>query len=107
MLRSGCPPRRRDLGVYPDNLSEREVDVLVRIAQGHSRQKIAGDLVLGQRTVAGHMTSILDKIGVGDEDAAKAYTLGQGLTSRVGRGSMPNRRRRRRERFAQTPPSSW
>lgn len=80
------PPRP---GVYPDDLSEREVDVLVRMAQGHNRQKVAADLVLGQRTVAGHMTSILDKIRVGDEEAAKAYTLEQGLTSRVDRGGMP------------------
>ena len=69
-----------------------------------SRRATAGrrSPLIGLRsgTVAGHMTSILDKIGVGDEEAAKAYTLEQGLTSRVSREACPSRRRRRRERFA-------
>jgi class 3 adenylate cyclase/tetratricopeptide (TPR) repeat protein len=71
---------------HPDNLSEREVEVLVRMAQGHSRQKIATDLVLGQKTIAGHLSSIFRKIGVNDEAAATAYTLEQGLTPRADRG---------------------
>jgi class 3 adenylate cyclase/tetratricopeptide (TPR) repeat protein len=70
----------------PDNLSEREVEVLVRLAQGHSRQKIASDLVLGQRTITGHLSSIFRKIGVSDEAAATAYALEQGLTPRATRG---------------------
>ena len=71
---------------HPDNLSEREVEVLVRMAQGHSRQKIAGDLVLGQRTIAGHLSSIFRKIDVSDEAAATAYTREQGLIPRADRG---------------------
>jgi class 3 adenylate cyclase len=71
---------------HPDNLSEREVEVLVRLAQGHSRQKIASDLVLGQRTITGHLSSIFRKIGVSDEAAATAYALEQGLTPRATRG---------------------
>jgi class 3 adenylate cyclase/tetratricopeptide (TPR) repeat protein len=71
---------------HPDNLSEREVEVLVRMAQGHSRQKIASDLVLGQRTIAGHLSSIFRKIAVSDEAAATAYTREQGLTPRADRG---------------------
>jgi class 3 adenylate cyclase/tetratricopeptide (TPR) repeat protein len=71
---------------HPDNLSEREVEVLVRMAQGHSRQRIAGDLVLGPRTIAGHLSSIFRKIGVSDEAAATAYTVEQGLTPRADRG---------------------
>lgn len=73
-------------GAHPDNLSEREVEVLVRMAQGHSRQQIASDLVLGQRTIAGHLSSIFRKIGVSDEAAATAYTLEQGLTPRADHG---------------------
>src|SRR5262245_44276986 len=66
---------------YPDDLDEREVEVLNRMAQGHSRQKIAGDLVLGQETVAGHVSSILSKIHVSDEPAAAAYAVQHGLAS--------------------------
>jgi class 3 adenylate cyclase/tetratricopeptide (TPR) repeat protein len=72
---------------HPDNLSEREVDVLVRMAQGQNRQKIASDLVLGQSTIAGHLTTIFRKIGVSDEAAATAYTREQGLTLRADRGA--------------------
>ena len=66
---------------YPDDLDEREVEVLNRMAQGHSRQKIAGDLVLGQETVAGHVSSIFSKIHVSDEAAAAAYAVQHGLAS--------------------------
>jgi class 3 adenylate cyclase len=68
---------------HPDDLSEREVDVLVRMSQGHSRQKIAHDLVLAARTVASHVSSILQKIGVSDEAAATAYSREQGLKPRA------------------------
>lgn len=70
---------------HPDDLSEREVDVLVRMSQGHSRQKIAHDLVLAGRTVASHVSSILQKIGVSDEAAATAYSREQGLQPRAER----------------------
>lgn len=71
---------------HPDNLSEREVEVLVRMSEGHGRQKIASDLVLGQKTIAGHLSSIFRKIGVNDEAAATAYTREQGLTPRADHG---------------------
>jgi class 3 adenylate cyclase len=57
------------------------VEVLNRMAQGHSRQKIAGDLVLGEETVASHVRSIFSKIHVSDEAAATAYAVQHGLTS--------------------------
>jgi len=71
-------PRR---AAYPDGLDEREVEVLNRMAHGHSRQKIAGDLVLGQERVAGHVSSIFSKIHVSDEAAATTYAVAQGLAS--------------------------
>jgi len=51
------------------------------MAQGHSRQKIAGDLVLGQETVTGHVASIFSKIHVSDEAAATTYAAQHGLAS--------------------------
>lgn len=78
-LRVRLPAAASRPSPHPDNLSEREVDVLVRMSQGHSRQKIAHDLVLAARTIAGHVTSILQKIGVSDEAAATAYSREQGL----------------------------
>ncbi|MGH7303533.1 MAG: adenylate/guanylate cyclase domain-containing protein, partial [Candidatus Rokuibacteriota bacterium] len=63
-----------------DKLSEREVQVLVRMAQGRSGQEIAGDLALGPTTVAGHVRSIFDKIRVDNAAAATAYAVEKGLT---------------------------
>jgi class 3 adenylate cyclase/tetratricopeptide (TPR) repeat protein len=80
-LGTRLPPASQRRAPYPDNLSEREVEVLNRMAQGHSRQKIAGDLVLGQKTVAGHVSSIFTKIRVSDDAAATTYALEQGLAS--------------------------
>jgi eukaryotic-like serine/threonine-protein kinase len=71
-------PRRQ---VYPNDLSEREVDVLVRMARGRSRLEIAGDLMLGRTTIAQHIQSIFDKINVEDEAAARAYAVESGLTA--------------------------
>jgi hypothetical protein len=48
-LRVRLPAAASRPSPHPDNLSEREVDVLVRMSQGHSRQKIAHDLVLAAR----------------------------------------------------------
>jgi class 3 adenylate cyclase/tetratricopeptide (TPR) repeat protein len=86
VLKIRLPAAVRRPAAHPDNLSEREVEVLVRMAQGHSRQKIASDLVLGERTIAGHLSSVFRKIGVSDEAAATAYTLEQGLTLRADLG---------------------
>ncbi len=70
---------------YPDDLSEREVGVLIRMARGRSDQEIAGELVLGQGTVAGHRTNILTKTHVKDQTAARTYTAEKGLEPSIGR----------------------
>jgi DNA-binding NarL/FixJ family response regulator len=47
-----------------DLLSERERDVLARMAQGQSNQAIADALDLSERSVKRHMTSIFEKLGL-------------------------------------------
>jgi predicted ATPase/DNA-binding CsgD family transcriptional regulator len=49
--------------VYPDGLSQREVEVLRLMALGKSNRDIADDLVISPRTVVHHVTSILNKTG--------------------------------------------
>lgn len=68
-------------GEYPDDLSDREVEVLLRMARGRTRDEIAGDLILGRATVAGHVRNIFEKINVGDEAGATAYVAGKGLAA--------------------------
>ena len=89
MLQGRIPlvsPRRP---AYPDNLSEREVEVLCRIARGQTSQEIARELVLGPKTVAGLMSNIFNKIGVTSGTAVGAYALEKGLASAVQLGQGP------------------
>ena len=58
------------------------MQVLVRLAQGRSRQEIASELMLGMDTVAEHVTTILGKIRADDTAAATAYAVDRGLASR-------------------------
>ena len=81
-LWSKLPSAAKPRAEYPDNLDEREVQVLARMAAGRSGQEIAGDLVLGQKTVAGYVTTIMTKIKVTDEAAAATYATERGLTLR-------------------------
>jgi len=67
--------------VYPDRLSEREVEVLRVVAWGRSNQQIADELVLSPKTVARHMSNIFDKIGVDSRSAATAYAFEKGLVA--------------------------
>ncbi len=62
-----------------DLLTPRETDVLSLLAQGRSNKQIANDLGLGQRTVEGHVSSILGKLGVQSRTEAVAFALGSRL----------------------------
>jgi predicted ATPase/DNA-binding CsgD family transcriptional regulator len=69
---------------YPNDLTEREVEVLRLIATGRSNQEIAADLTLSLRTVERHISNIYQKIGATGRIAratATAYALRQGLTT--------------------------
>jgi DNA-binding CsgD family transcriptional regulator len=79
--------RARSLGrtavtgrVYPDRLSEREVEVLRLIAQGRSNREISEALVLSVRTVERHITNIYTKIGARGKADATAYALRHNLS---------------------------
>jgi DNA-binding CsgD family transcriptional regulator len=70
------PPERR---AWPDGLSGREVEVLRLVALGQTNRAIARALVLSERTVAHHLTSVFTKIGVDNRAGATAYALRHGL----------------------------
>jgi DNA-binding NarL/FixJ family response regulator len=65
--------------VYPDGLSEREVDVLKLIAGGKSNREIAEQLFLSARTVERHIANIYGKIEVHSRTQATAYAFAHGL----------------------------
>lgn len=62
----------------PFDLSEREREVLVLLAQGLSNREIAGRLHITEGTVKNHVSNILSKLGVRDRTRAvlKAFEMG-------------------------------
>lgn len=62
-------------------LTERERSVLHLIVQGLSNKEIAVALQLTEGTVKGYVSTILDKLGVGDRTQAAVYALKHGLAN--------------------------
>ncbi len=60
-------------------LSAREVEVLRLIVDGMTNQEIAASLFISQHTVANHVGSILNKLGLESRTAAAAYAVRHGL----------------------------
>lgn len=68
---AGQPPRAK----YPDELTEREVEVLRLVARGESNRSIARTLFISEKTVKKHLTNIFQKIGVTDRTQAAVYAI--------------------------------
>jgi DNA-binding CsgD family transcriptional regulator len=77
---------RAESARYPDNLSGREVEVLLLLTRGYTNNRIAEELVLSVKTVARHMSNIFVKISVDSRSAATAYAFERGLVERSGQG---------------------
>ena len=65
----------------PDDLSERELDVLRLIALGHTNAEIAEKLFLSVRTVETHRAHIQQKLRLSSRAQLVAYALKRGLVS--------------------------
>ncbi len=59
-------------------LSNREIEVLERIASGNSNKEIARALGISDQTVKNHITSILRKLAVNDRTQAVVYAIRHG-----------------------------
>jgi HD-GYP domain-containing protein (c-di-GMP phosphodiesterase class II) len=62
-----------------NDLTEREVEVLGLLAQGHNTPRIARTLHISRKTVEHHLSHIYQKIGVTSRTAAVVYAVQQGL----------------------------
>lgn len=60
-------------------LTERELEVLQLLAQGKQNKEIAAALVISERTVKFHVSSILGKLNAGNRTEAVAIAAQQGL----------------------------
>jgi HD-GYP domain-containing protein (c-di-GMP phosphodiesterase class II) len=71
---------RRQNG-HADGLTSREVEVLVLLARGRTKQQIAGALTISAKTVNAHTEHIYGKIGVTSRGAAALYAMRHGLVA--------------------------
>ncbi len=62
-----------------DPLTPRELDVLLLLAQGLQNKEIALELVISERTVKFHVSSILSKLGAGNRTEAVTLAAQQGI----------------------------
>ena len=65
--------------VTDDMLSDREVDVLRRVAAGTSNKLIADQLNVSEATIKGHMKNILAKLGANDRTHAVTIAMKRGF----------------------------
>jgi DNA-binding NarL/FixJ family response regulator len=62
-----------------DALSEREIEILRRVAAGKSNKLIAFELMISENTVKAHMRSILPKLEASDRTHAVTIALKRGI----------------------------
>ena len=65
----------------PEELTERETEVLVGVAQGRANKEIARRLYVEERTVKAHVSSILRKLNLMSRTQAALYAVRTGLVS--------------------------
>lgn len=56
-----------------DQLTSRELEVLILIGEGKTNQEIADELFIGLKTVKTHVSNVLSKLGVEDRTRAAIY----------------------------------
>lgn len=76
MLALSTAMRRND---DAENLSEREIDVLLGICRGLSTQEIADQLFISKRTVDSHRANILEKTGSRNTASLVVYAIKNNL----------------------------
>jgi DNA-binding NarL/FixJ family response regulator len=63
----------------PDGLTDREKEVLSRLAQGMSNKEIAHNLQIGETTVKTHVKNIMEKLDVTSRTQAALYAVQSGF----------------------------
>ena len=72
------PTEKREEAHSPDEVTERELEVLRVAAKGKSNREIGRELGISVRTVQTHLTNIFAKIGVGSRTEAVIHALRRG-----------------------------
>ena len=63
----------------PEDLTEREQEVLACLGRGLANKEIAGELFIAEKTVKTHVSNILDKLRLADRTQAALYAARHGL----------------------------
>ncbi|MFO7629062.1 MAG: response regulator transcription factor [Prochlorococcaceae cyanobacterium] len=73
-----------DLGPSRPGLSERELEIIERVAGGLTNQEIAGQLMISKRTVDNHVSNIFTKTGAKNRVALVNWAMDHGKICRDG-----------------------
>lgn len=69
----------QDKSDFPEKLTPRELEVLHLLAQGLQNKEIALELIISERTVKFHVSSILQKLDAGNRTEAVTIAIQHGL----------------------------
>ncbi|PFS11983.1 DNA-binding response regulator [Bacillus cereus] len=72
--------RQKKEQLLHEELTERESEILLLIAEGKSNQEIADELFIALKTVKTHVSNILNKLNVSDRTQAVIYAFRHQLT---------------------------
>jgi len=81
---------RRSGAGWPAGLTEREVDVLRRVARGLSNKQIASELFVSESTVHTHVINVYGKIGVNTRAGAALFAIENDLVQISSPKDRPN-----------------
>ncbi len=75
VLEAAGQPHRRAQQVWPAGLTDREVDVLRKLARGESNKAIGQALFITEETVRSHVKHIYEKIGLASRAGAALFAM--------------------------------
>jgi DNA-binding NarL/FixJ family response regulator len=79
LIRDYMERAKRGEAAPEDPLTQRELQVVKLIAEGHTSDEIAGSLVISRKTVDHHRARILDKLGMRNGTELTRYAIRRGL----------------------------
>jgi NarL family two-component system response regulator LiaR len=76
---SHAPPTPASTAAAPNDLTERELEVVRLIARGQSNREIAQALWISEKTVKTHVSHVLTKLGLKDRTQLAIHAIKSGL----------------------------
>lgn len=78
-LLSHMSNKNRDIKLPSEDLTKRELEVLLEIAKGKSNKEIASSLFITEKTVKTHVSNVLAKLDLQDRTQAALFAVKNGL----------------------------